>query len=229
MAFFGFSFDGKSPQYGLAMGALLGAALVGLGYWQLALPKSKEIERKKIELRKLEDKRDEARAAAQSLPQFREEVGRLELELGKLRTIMPAKRNTQELLRQVRTLAEQGDFDLNVFKEGNEQRKEFYSEWPIDIALEGNYHNLALFFDRISRFRRILNIDKLSIASTPKQSDARTIQAAFVAKAFFYNEDSETAGDGSGKGTAGGAAGEIGKAVGDAKKQGSSTRKPGNV
>lgn len=229
MAFLGLSFDGKSPQYGLALGTLAGAALVGLGYWQLALPKSKEIERKKIELRKLEDKRDEARAAVQSLPQFREEVGRLELKLEQLRTIMPAKRNTQQLLRQVRTLAEQGDFDLNVFKEGNEQRKEFYSEWPIDIALEGNYHNLALFFDRISRFKRILNVDKLTISSTPQQSDARTIQAAFVAKAFFYNEEAEAAEAAADQAAAGGAAGEIGKAVGDAKKQGNSLRKPGDA
>ncbi len=219
MALLGISFDGKSPQYGLAVGAFLGALLVGVGYWQLAIPKQKEIKKQKAELRKLEDKRDEARAAAQSLPQFREEVGRLTFELVKLKRILPPKRNTQELLRKVRTLAEAGDFDLNVFKEGNEQQKEFYSEWPIDIALEGSYHNLALFFDKISRFPRILNIDKLTISATPRQSDARTIQATFVTKTFFYNEVPEEGEATAGGAQAGGAAGEIGKAVGDAKRK----------
>jgi Tfp pilus assembly protein PilO len=230
VALFGISLDGKSPQYGLALGAFLGAALAGAGYWQLAMPKQQEIKRQKAELRRLEDKRDEARAAAQSLPQFREEVGRLEFELKKLLRILPAKRNTQELLRKVRSLAEQGDFALNVFREGNEQKKEFYSEWPIDIALEGSYHNLALFFDKISRFPRILNIDKLTITAMPQQTDSRSIQAAFVAKTFFYNEEEEGAEAAAGQDrTAAGAAGEVGRAVGSAKRQRGSARKAGDV
>src|SRR6476620_4014735 len=90
-------------------------------------------------------------AAEQRLPHFREEVHRLELELDKLLRILPARLNTEDLLRRLRALAEQGDLELVRITPGNLTDQDFYSEWPIQIALNGTYHNLALFFDRIGR------------------------------------------------------------------------------
>ena len=85
----------------------------------------------------LQTKIQEGRSAQARLPQFREQVRRLELELDKLLRILPARLNTQEILRNVRTLAEQGDFDLKEFQPGNLTDKEFYKEWPIRIRLDG--------------------------------------------------------------------------------------------
>jgi type IV pilus assembly protein PilO len=220
VAVFGISLEGKSPQYGLALGAILGLTLAGVGYWKLGLPKEQEIARAKDELQVLENKLAEGRTAKQSLPQFQEEVHRLELELEKLLRILPARRNTPELLRRVHTLADQGNFDLNQFKPAKEVPQEFYSEWPISISFDGNFHNLALFFDRISRFPRILNIDNLVITANRGQDDARTIKAQFVAKTFVFQEseeEEEAATDG--KPSAVGAANEIGRAVGDAQRR----------
>lgn len=188
MAVFGISLQGKSPVYGLALGAVIGMLLAGAGVWQLTLPTNEKIKKATAELRKKQEQIDEGRAAKQQLPQFREEVQRLELELEKLLRILPARRNTPELLRRIRALAEQGDFDLNVFKPQKTVQKGFYSEWPINVSLAGNYHNLALFFDRISNFPRIINIEDLKIDATAKQSDERTIRAAFVTKTFVYSQ-----------------------------------------
>ena len=68
-----------------------------------------------------------------SLPQFREEVGRLQLELDKLLRILPSRRNTEDLLRRIRRLTEQGDFDLLRFTPSGLSRRDFYSVWPIAI------------------------------------------------------------------------------------------------
>lgn len=220
MAIFGISLEGKSPQYGLVLGSIMGIALAGVGHWQLAQPKKREIEKATQELRSLENKLAEGRAAKQSLPQFQEEVHRLELELEKLLRILPARRNTPELLRRVHTLADQGNFDLKQFKPAKEVPKEFYSEWPISISFDGSFHNLALFFDRISRFPRILNIDNLTITASQKQDDARTIKAQFIAKTFVFQEPEEESVDEAGNPkSAVGAANEIGRAVGDARRQ----------
>lgn len=188
MAVFGFSLEGKPPYYGLVVGLILGGlALFALNrVW--FKPARGDIGRKDQRLAELQVQIQEGRAAKQKLPQFREEVRRLELELEKLLRILPARRNTPELLRRVRTLAEQGDFDLILFKPSPEVEREFYSEWPIAVNLRGNYHNLALFFDSVSRFPRILNVDQLSIQATQNQSTDRTINAQFVAKTFIYKE-----------------------------------------
>ena len=90
------------------------------------------------------------------------------------------------MLRRFRALAEQGDFVLNRFAPGIEVEKDFYNEWPIQVELQGTYHNLARFFDRMSRFSRIFNIDNLKI---DEQREAQhSISATFVAKTFVFNE-----------------------------------------
>ena len=188
MAVFGIDLQGKSPVYGLALGAVLGLILAGAGVWQLTSPTNQKIKKATAELRKKQEQIAEGLAAKQQLPQFREEVQRLELELEKLLRILPARRNTPELLRRIRALAEQGDFDLNVFKPQKTLQKGFYSEWPINVSLAGNYHNLALFFDRVSRFPRIINIENLKIDTIAKQTDERTIRANFITKTFVYSQ-----------------------------------------
>src|SRR5581483_3603371 len=92
----------------------------------------------------------------------------------------------------LRALAEQGDLELVRITPGNLTDQDFYSEWPIQIALNGTYHNLALFFDRVGRFSRIINIDNLAIgAIEPATNAGHTISANFEAKTFVYREEEE--------------------------------------
>jgi len=181
--------EGKPWYLGLAAGLVAGAILLGLGYWQFLTGMMDTIEGQKKQLQDLQTKIQEGRAAKQQLPKFREEVRQLELELDKLLRILPARRNTPDLLRRIRSLAEQGDFTLKRFTPGTLSDRDFYSEWPIEIDVEGTYHNLALFFDRISRFSRIINIEDLSIQAF-KGTGTHTIAASFKAKTFVYKEPS---------------------------------------
>ncbi len=182
--------EGKPWYVGAGIGAVIAAALVGVGYWQLLTPKYEEIAGQDKRLAELQVKIQEGRAAQQKLPQFREEVQRLELELDKLLRILPARRNTPDLLRRIRQLAEQGNFDLKRFTPGNFVDKDFYSEWPIVVNLDGSYHNLALFFDRISRFSRIINVENLHLdqLSATASQKGHTLTANFTAKTFVYKE-----------------------------------------
>ena len=46
-----------------------------------------------------------------------------------------------------------------------------HEEWPISLELDGTYHNLGMFFDRISKFPRIINVQRLKIR--PRRSHRR--------------------------------------------------------
>lgn len=189
--------EGKPWYFGLAIGLALGGVVYGLGSWQLLAGKRRGIQAAESRLAELQAKLQEGRTAQRELPQFREQVRQLELELDKLLRILPARRNTPDLMRRIRSLTEQGDFALKRFTPGLLQDKEFFSEWPIAVNLEGGYHNLALFFDRISRFSRIINIEDLEIKTVTQRSRTRTqgaqgtqhtIAATFNAKTFVYKE-----------------------------------------
>ena len=178
--------EGKPWWHGIVIGAVASLVIVGIAwYWQLS-PMYDRIDSQEAKLEDLQQQIIEGRAMKQKLPQFREQVRTLELELDKLLRILPARRNTPDLLRRIRALAEQGDFGFKSFRPKGFIDREFYSEWPIDINLTGGYHNLAMFFDRISRLSRIINIENLRISATRGGKD--TIVATFVAKTFVYKE-----------------------------------------
>lgn len=184
--------EGKPWYISLAVALALAGMVAGGVYWFKVKDMRLEYERKQATLTGLQQKITEGRAAKARLPQFEEEVARLELELEKLLRILPPRRNTEDLLRRIRTLTEKGDFDLIRFQTQAFLVNDFYSEWPIKIELEGTYHNLALFFDRIGRFSRIINIDVLNInAINNPRAPHHTIKAAFTAKTFLYNEPVE--------------------------------------
>lgn len=180
--------EGKPWYFGVVVGALIACALTAAGWYFMIEPKNKEIAAQERKLAELQVKIQEGRAAKQKLPQFREEVRRLELELDKLLRILPARRNTPELLRRIRQLTEQGSFDLLRFTPGNFVDRDFYSEWPIAVRLNGTYHNLALFFDRVGRFSRIINIENLKVSMLPNSAKGHSIGASFTAKTFIYRE-----------------------------------------
>ena len=180
--------EGKPWYVGLAVGLGIGALIFGAVSWRVLQPMRDQLAAGEGQLAELQTKIQEGRAAKQQLPKFREEVHQLEMELDKLLRILPARRNTPDLLRRIRSLAEQGDFALRRFTPGQLSDKEFFSEWPIAVSVEGGYHNLALFFDRISRFSRIINIEDLNITALAGAKGTHTLAASFNAKTFVYKE-----------------------------------------
>ncbi len=180
--------EGKPWFFGAAVGVVLAIGLYLLANMLLFKPRQQTISDLEARRSTLQTQIQEGRAARQQLPRFREEVRKLELELDRLLRILPSRRNTPELLRRVRSLAEQGDFDLLRFTPGGFIDREFYSEWPISINLRGTYHNLALFFDRVGRFNRIINIEGLRIDANRRGDPRHTLAASFQAKTFIYKE-----------------------------------------
>ena len=183
--------EGKPWYFGAGIAVVVAAALVAGGYYGKFQKMKRDIQRQGTTLEDLQKKIKEGEAAERQLPQFMEEVERLELELDKLLRILPSRRKTEDLLRRIRSLTEQGDFLLRRFTPRSlSQLDDFYSEWAIQIELDGSYHNLALFFDRLSRFSRIVNVEDLKIS--PHRGggeDAHhTIRANFTAKTFLAND-----------------------------------------
>jgi type IV pilus assembly protein PilO len=181
--------EGKPWWVGVSIGLGLGLAAALLGYQLQIKQIFVERDANDRQIVELQGKISRGLAAKAKLPQFREEVALLEVQLEKLLRILPPRRDVQDVLRRFRSLAEQEDFVLAEFRPGHEVQQDFYNEWPISVRLQGTYHNLARFFDRMSRFSRIFNVDNLQI--TQNRGAQHTIAASFTAKTFVYMETPE--------------------------------------
>jgi type IV pilus assembly protein PilO len=186
--------DEKPWWQAAVLGGLVGAILVAVG--ELSYPgfkqKRVEIEGARTQLTSLNAEIEKGRAAERKLAQFREEVKKLELELQKLLQVLPPERDTEDLIKKVEALVHQGDFALSSFQTREPVPKEFYKEYPMNVALRGTYHNLALFFMRLGNFSRIINVEDLRIKGLDSER-GKTITATFVAKTFIYTGDSDAA------------------------------------
>ena len=171
---------------------ILGVVIAGVLIWAfenyLFSDIQKDIKGRTNDLQVLQGKVREGKAAEARLPQFREEAERLETELNRLLRILPTVKQTDELIKKIKSLTERGNFRLVSFQPQAFVKKDFYSEWPINVQLEASYHELALFFDRLSRFSRIINVESLSASAGSKKGSTYTINAAFTMKTFIYGE-----------------------------------------
>jgi type IV pilus assembly protein PilO len=182
----------KPWYYGLGVGLLLAGMLYFATYFYLLdlSGMQHKLEGKRAELDQLNQKITQGRAAERRLPQLREEVRRTELDLQRLLQILPTARNAEELIKRFEQLARQGDFFLRRFLPKEYINRDFYAEWPIDLQIDGSYHNLALFFDKMARFSRIVNVEDLQLAGIAETA-GRTISAQFTAKTFIYLGDKD--------------------------------------
>jgi len=186
--------EGKPAWVGLIIGLILAVIIVGAVQYLLIGDIDDGITAADAKIKELDTKIQQGRAAQRTLPQFKEEVNRLQLELDKLRRILPSTRNTEEIIKKVKSLVDQGDFVLHRMtfpkisppKQGGDP----YAEWPISVNVDGRYHNLAILFNRLSNFSRIMNVEQITISALSSQQE-RTITSEFVAKTFVYIEPKE--------------------------------------
>ena len=184
----------KLPWYGqVALFVVLGLGLIGGFYWFYAVPAQEDMVTREQKLAALRVDIAKGSATANQLNQFRQQVAELEGRLESLNAVLPEQKDVADLLRRIQTLATQSNLAIRGFKPAPSVTKQLHAEWPIALQLDGTYHNLAMFFDRVSKFSRIINISGISIRSKEKPELNSTISVECVATTFVLLESAKAA------------------------------------
>ena len=172
------------------VGVFLAIAVAALGgfYWYYVQDVRATQATEQAKLDRLRADITKGSATARQLPQFRQEVGELEARLDNLRAVLPEEKDVGDLLRRIQTLATQSNLQIKGFKPAPIVTRQMHAEWPIDLELDGTYHNLGLFLDRVSKFPRIINVSALAInTKTDPQANA-TVDITCTATTFVLLE-----------------------------------------
>jgi type IV pilus assembly protein PilO len=177
----------KLPLAGqLGVGAGLAAVILGAFWYFWWNPTVEEETKKAARLEELRDDIKKLEVTASKLEEFKKEVGALEARLDQLKQFLPPAKETPDLMRKVAYLVAQQNLTLKRFNPGGTVNKEFYQEYPINIDVEGTFHNLALFFDRLGRMPRLVNAGSVKIRSQGRQTASNTVAASCVATTYVY-------------------------------------------
>jgi type IV pilus assembly protein PilO len=121
--------------------------------------------------------------------QLARDIASLERKLADLRQILPTQPELGDLLKWIKALADQTNLELRVFGPGSAQEQEFLREQPIRMEVHGNYHQLGMFFDRVSKYARIINVENVKITPNSDRKVRATIVSSFVAKTYVYRDE----------------------------------------
>jgi len=132
---------------------------VGLSYW----PKFKEIGKIKEDLKKLEKELKAAKKDAKDLKKYKKRMNEAESRFKLVMKSLPEKEEIPSLLSNVSLSGRDAGLEFVLFQPKKEKRKDFYAEIPVAIKVTGQYHNVALFFDKVARLPRVVNIRNISM------------------------------------------------------------------
>ncbi len=191
----------KLPWYGQIGAFVLVCVGAVFGFWKFYVQEMQaDIEARQSRLTALRADIARGVATARRLPQFQADVTQLEQRLDNLRAVLPEEKDVADILRRVQGLATQSSLNIQRFTPQEPKQEALYAALPYKLKAEGTYHNLGLFFDRISKFPRIINVGDISIKAKQAQDGNATIDAECTATTFVLQESKAAAGGRGGRG-----------------------------
>jgi type IV pilus assembly protein PilO len=179
----------RLPWYGQIGAFVLVCLGATAGFWTLyAQPVRADISMRQTRLAGLRSDVVRGRNTAQRLPEFQAQVGKLEDRLESLRAVLPEEKDVADILRRIQGLAAQSNLSIQRFTPQPPVQQGIYAEVPFKLQAEGTYHSLGAFFDRLSKFPRIINVSDITIRSLPEQEANATIVAECVATTFVLQQ-----------------------------------------
>ena len=177
----------KLPLAGqLGVSAVIAALICGGFYYfwySEALDKQRQKESRLADLQK---QIRALEATANRLPEFQREVQALEARLETLKRILPPEKEMPDLMRRIQYLAAQSSLSIRKFNPAAVVTKDFYQEVPVSIDVEGTYHNMGAFLDRVSRMSRLVNMSDLKIKAQSSQTLNNTVAITSTATTYVY-------------------------------------------
>ena len=194
----------------IALGVLIAGAMVGAFFFTHFLPFGYPARRDKVNALKsdFEKKSTElsrARASVADLPRFEAEYEQLHQRWTMAAELLPTDRQYAALLRKVTLAGEQTGVSFVLFRPSSPRPETYYTELPVEITVNGGYHQVGAFLAELANMRRIITVGDLRISTNTKNDGVAS--ASLRASAYSLNTSPAPAA-GTGKTKKGGASDE---------------------
>lgn len=157
-------------------------AIIAIFIFVLYKPKWAEIDKLDSQLTGLEKKLVIAKRNAADLEKFQKKMMEAEVQFKTAMKALPEREEIPSLLTSISRSGQDVGLEFLLFEPKSEVRKEFYAEIPVAMNVKGGYHDLALFFDKVARLSRIVNIRNISMSRAGETLDLNTSCTAVTYK-----------------------------------------------
>ena len=164
---------------------VIAAAYVYFGY----LPTKEQLSAASDQHLQMQRKLAEVRGVASNEEAVKAEIAALQRNLREALRQLPDSKELPVLLTDITSLGKNAGLDFKGFRPKPEIHKGFYAEVPIDIEFTGRFHDVAMFFDEVSRLPRIVNVGEMTINITHEDSFGTRLTVKGEATTFRFVEN----------------------------------------
>ncbi len=132
--------------------------ITGIYFYLFFIPLQNDVRVLRTELDKLMKELNEGRMITRDLEKFKGQVEKLNAELTSALTQLPNEKEIPEILKSISRLGKESNLEFTLFKPKPEEPQQFYARVPIDLVVVGSFHDTGLFFDKIGKLPRIINV-----------------------------------------------------------------------
>src|SRR6266849_4171332 len=132
------------------------------------------------------------------------QIANLKQQLEIERHIVPDEKEVDGFMKMLDAEALKAGVELRRYTARPTNSKEFYTEVPFEVEIDGPYYSMLHFFDQVAKLERIVNVSDLLVANTKKGSEAKakhvyqyapneSVVATCVATTFFSHDTTPAA------------------------------------
>lgn len=130
---------------------------------------------------------EQKRHRAVSLDAYRQQLKSIKESFGILLRQLPEKTEVPALIEDISAQGLAAGLEFKSIKLLPEQKKDFYIELPIELSVEGNYHQLAEFVSKLAALPRIVTLHNFSITPIESNQDGSQLLMVITAKTYRYS------------------------------------------
>ncbi len=183
----------------LGLLAVVALLITGGLYYGLFRPM---VEANRVSQATLEQKRAENAQLEPFVSKAQEMASTIAVLRGQLQTldqIVPSEKEAPQFMKLLQAAAASSGIEVRRYTAHPPSTREFFTEVPFDLELDGAYYSMLSFFQRVGRMERIVNISGLKMASLGNARDAsvkntyqygpnETVVASCLATTYFSSD-----------------------------------------
>jgi type IV pilus assembly protein PilO len=130
-------------------------------------------------------------AKASNLDAYRQQLEEMKQSFGTMLRQLPDKTEVAELLVDVSQTGLASGLEFELFKPEEEVPKEFYAELPIQVIVNGRYHEFGNFISGLAALPRIVTIHDIKIKRGDSKEGNSDLVLEATAKTYRYLDEEE--------------------------------------
>ncbi|HKD92332.1 MAG TPA: type 4a pilus biogenesis protein PilO [Terriglobales bacterium] len=184
-----------------ALAVVLGLSIAGYFLYYKSLDDANKTAQQQLSAKLAENQN--LRQYEPKLQEMNRQIAMLQEQLEIQKRIVPDEKEADQFVRLVQDTAAQAGIEIRRYTARPVSTKEFFTEAPFEVELDGSYYSMLTFFEHVARLERIINVGALKVATVKKAQDAgakkkyqygpgETVVATCVATTFFSHDAAPT-------------------------------------